>query len=709
MDQYNGSTMELMPNGGRQSTASHNDVNLSIAQVRMSSVSMSGEDRERFSDPSAYVDYVLVVERKHRGNRTFRAKFIEALKAEPNHFEVEISDSSYSTGSENGDVFIKLHAPFETLCKEAEIIRMNMLLKKELSLEERRQPSILSRGMNALFGTENAPLTSFAAPFKSDKLHLYKGSDNKDTFFAPAKRSLLVYTILSNLDFKDESDMWHRGIDTAIEMGLFSAAYPLHDGMLNPDEVRVEPNGILASESRRFLADNWAGYGSMFKLQPIDHIRDYFGEKIGIYFVWLGFYTSWLIVPTLFGLLVFIYGLGKYQNFKPALEVCTSNITVCALCETCDKWQLSTACSRYKMAFIFDNDLTLPFAVIMSLWATLFLEFWKRRNARLAHDWNVMGFEKQEIARPQYKGVVPVKDEATGTVTYVYPFHMRLMKLTGSLSIIFLMIGVVIVLVIGVIAYRLAVAASIYKKNPGTALGTNAGLITSVTAALLNLICIIVLNQIYRRVATSLNKWENHRTQTQYEDHLSFKIFLFEFVNSYASIFYIAFFKGRFSGRPGDDNTLFGYRLERCPEYGCMLELTIQLGIVMVGKQAFGNIMEVAVPFLKEKFQNKAKNRHFAKTQWEQDQLLLNPDPLFSEYLEMILQYGFITLFVAAFPLAPAFALLNNIVEIRLDARKVLRQSRRVPALQAEDIGEFAAISTTKPHFARCIHKRRYM
>ncbi|XP_076340392.1 anoctamin-7-like isoform X2 [Tachypleus tridentatus] len=37
---------------------------------------------------------------------------------------------------------------------------------------------------------------------------------------------------------------------------------------------------------------------------------------------------------------------------------------------------------------------------------------------------------------------------------------------------------------------------------------------------------------------------------------------------------------------------------------------------------------------------------------------------------EMVLQFGFVTIFVVAFPLAPLFALLNNITEIRLDARK---------------------------------------
>ena len=40
------------------------------------------------------------------------------------------------------------------------------------------------------------------------------------------------------------------------------------------------------------------------------------------------------------------------------------------------------------------------------------------------------------------------------------------------------------------------------------------------------------------------------------------------------------------------------------------------------------------------------------------------------------MQFGFITSFVAAFPLAPLFALLNNWVEIRLDAQKLVTETR---------------------------------
>lgn len=53
-----------------------------------------------------------------------------------------------------------------------------------------------------------------------------------------------------------------------------------------------------------------------------------------------------------------------------------------------------------------------------------------------------------------------------------------------------------------------------------------------------------------------------------------------------------------------------------------------------------------------------------------------------------VLQFGFTTIFVAAFPLAPLLALLNNIIEIRLDAYKFVTQWRRPLPSQAKDIGK---------------------
>lgn len=55
-----------------------------------------------------------------------------------------------------------------------------------------------------------------------------------------------------------------------------------------------------------------------------------------------------------------------------------------------------------------------------------------------------------------------------------------------------------------------------------------------------------------------------------------------------------------------------------------------------------------------------------------------------------VIQFGFVSLFVASFPLAPLFALLNNVIEIRLDAKKFVTELRRPVAVRAKDIGKLS-------------------
>jgi anoctamin-7 len=69
-----------------------------------------------------------------------------------------------------------------------------------------------------------------------------------------------------------------------------------------------------------------------------------------------------------------------------------------------------------------------------------------------------------------------------------------------------------------------------------------------------------------------------HRTQTEFDNYFTIKVFIFQFVNIYSSIFYIAFIKGkyvlnifkkilikllfRFVGYPGHYITIFTLRQE---------------------------------------------------------------------------------------------------------------------------------------------------
>ena len=65
------------------------------------------------------------------------------------------------------------------------------------------------------------------------------------------------------------------------------------------------------------------------------------------------------------------------------------------------------------------------------------------------------------------------------------------------------------------------------------------------TTAIINLLVLKILNFLYEYLAKYLTDLEYRRTQTEYDNSLSLKIYLFQFINYYSSLFYIAFIKGK--------------------------------------------------------------------------------------------------------------------------------------------------------------------
>ncbi|CAF0912199.1 unnamed protein product [Brachionus calyciflorus] len=51
----------------------------------------------------------------------------------------------------------------------------------------------------------------------------------------------------------------------------------------------------------------------------------------------------------------------------------------------------------------FDNDLTPYFALIICLWGAIFSEYCNQTNARLAYEWDVLKFERDENDQPNFK------------------------------------------------------------------------------------------------------------------------------------------------------------------------------------------------------------------------------------------------------------------------------------------------------------------
>ncbi|CAL4060800.1 unnamed protein product, partial [Meganyctiphanes norvegica] len=59
----------------------------------------------------------------------------------------------------------------------------------------------------------------------------------------------------------------------------------------------------------------------------------------------------------------------------------------------------------------------------------------------------------------------------------------------------------------------------------------------------------------------------------------------------------------------------------------------------------------------------------------------------FDDYLEMFMQFGYVCLFSSAYPFAAAWALLNNLLELRCDAFKLCQIQQRPQVKRVSSIG----------------------
>uniref|UniRef100_UPI0037E938E9 anoctamin-2b n=1 Tax=Semicossyphus pulcher TaxID=241346 RepID=UPI0037E938E9 len=662
---------------------------------------------EGLNEPTEPADHEM-----HLIRQEFEANLLEA------GLEIE-RDKEFKT---HGPSFTRLHAPWPVLCREAEFLKIKVPTKTSYELKEEKG---FGSSMSTVWKKVKQPFQPkvphqehernkvLSHCFSRDKLHLYNIT-SKDTFFDNATRGRIVYEILRRTVCVRTCQT--IGISTLIAKGVYDSAFPLHDG-----DYKVIGH-IEEKSDRQVLHEEWARYSAFYKYQPIDLVRKYFGEKIGLYFAWLGVYTQLLIPASIVGIIVFGYGVATVDTNIPSQEMCDEslNFTMCPLCDgACDFWHLSTACGTARASHLFDNPATVFFAIFMSLWAVMFLEHWKRRQISLSFSWDLTGIEDdEEHPRPRYETILlqkrqrkqkqkkkkKKKSELDLTANNTngkaaiekLTWKDRLPGYFINVSSILFMFGLTFSAVFGVIIYRITVSA-LMAMSPDPETKSNVRVTVTATAVIINLVVILILDEIYGAVALWLTELEIPKTETNFEERLILKAFLLKFMNAYAPIFYVAFFKGRFAGRPGNYVYVFNdYRMEECAPGGCLIELCIQLSIIMLGKQLIqNNIFEIGIPKLK-KLVRAIKDKGSAEAeiederppkQWNLDYALAPFEGLTPEYMEMIIQFGFVSLFVASFPLAPLFALLNNVIEIRLDAKKFVTELRRPVAVRAKDIG----------------------
>ncbi|XP_052075857.1 anoctamin-7-like [Mytilus californianus] len=630
----------------------------------------------------------------------------------------------------NGEVYKNLHCSFKRLCIEAEETHLKMPLKNSMHIyPEEEKTNCFSKFVCNKFATDENNLNYISSRFMMERIHLFENYHDPSNFFRPAVRTLLVNHILINMNIsndvqkddiillddnvdkeffsrkkKNTDASFDKAIDRKIQILNFPYMTKLkvytdylicHEPSKDSQHYEEQFGSTLYKNSedkhkrnkhlppkdfrkdqRKVLYDDWK---RVYKFQPLTNIRYYFGEKIAFYFAWKGLLMTTLWVPMFLGLVIFIYGIVRSARFSTD-NSSTTNSTTSKVTEIFTV--IKEAC---------DNEITPFFALIICVWGTIFLKLWKRKSATLAHKWYVDEFEVTEPDRPKFYGTRFRKHPVTRNDDWYFSKKNKLRQyLLSGVTIVF-MLCVVLASVTGVIVYR--VAASVHFCPNMCALACF--FVTSIVSTLLNAISILILSKLYGCMARKLTDWENHRTQTSYDDALIVKLFAFEFANNYASCFYIAFVKGRL----GEDGIvgLGKTYTDNCePNGNCMSELSFQIFILISLKplpKFFQNVVWLWIKRLwrkrlqwccKIKVEGVSEQLIFVEKEFRKPSL---GDFTMEEYTEKIIQYGFLMLFATSLPLAPLIVLITNLIDIRVDAKRMLWWYKRPLAKIAQDIG----------------------
>jgi hypothetical protein len=442
----------------------------------------------------------------------------------------------------------------------------------------------------------------------------FEPSDDKK-LFSSAECSLLLYNCLENTPYTPS--------------GLQS----VHECVLEGDKgfvsaLRLCKPPVLEEVYPLHQQEDCKSLKSMLKwsLLPsvrldVQHIRNYFGEEVGFYFGWMCFYLKFICVPLVIGLAMYILRPG--------------GITV-------------------------DTDPYLPFfSVIMALWGVLFIVFWQRQSNTYSFLWNTYTLSPADELRQEYHGH-PSVDPVTHQPNVYYPgWRRRLWYLFSVAAMLpLLSLGVAtMTLSLNLNGYVKSTESPIYMESlatyaqPGGLFAGDSPYFLWLVPTLGHSVCVSIINSVYSRLAAWCTDLENHRTVQRWHNSLVVKRVFFECFDCFMPLFYIAF-----------------YQLD-------VVTLRAEIVSLFMSDEIRRVVVETAIP-LSRRFLVGRVEKKLGKAGNVPDTILAEYDQ-FDDYLEMVIQFGYITLFASAFPLGAAVTFLFLYVEVRSDLFKLITAYRR--------------------------------
>jgi anoctamin-10 len=458
-----------------------------------------------------------------------------------------------------------------------------------------------------------------------------------------AERLRIIYQLITN-----PTDEGGAGITPKEgEWKGVESIFALHDHAYNKDWIK-----------------KWTS-SYFLKTEDLDDIRNRLGEKIAFYFAFTQSYFTFLMFPAAFGFFSWLF-LG---HFSPI------------------------------------------YGLVSAVWCTVFTEYWRYQETDLAVRWGVRNVSKIDIRHrsfaPEKTVTDPVTGEKVGFFASSERFKRQLLQVPFALTVVFCL-GTVICTCFGIEVF----ISEVYNGPLKSVLVfIPTGILTTV-----NPILITILTQF----ATRLNQFENYDTQAAYDTALTRKIFVMNFILSYLGIFLTAFVYVPFGTVIVPYLDVFNVAVRPFAEDEKQLHhtnpswsinpdrLRKQVIYFTVTAQLVNLGMELVVPYLKRRgfawfkqvqSDRAAKNggspaasandppEETAFLERVRKEAQLDVYDVTADLREMVLQFGYLSLFSVVWPLTAVSFLINDWVELRADAMKICVEMQRPTPWRADTIG----------------------
>ena len=384
----------------------------------------------------------------------------------------------------------------------------------------------------------------------------------------------------------------------------------------------------------------------------VEALRNYFGEKIAMYFNFLSFYTLYLLPLAFLGVIAQI--VIDYASLMVS------------------------------------NGMKMAFSFLIIIWSTIFIEFWKRKESLFAVQYGQTDAEETEAERPSFKGKYIRSIHNDDINVLYYSKFKKSLKLMFAYFITLLILTSVVTIVILLLYFKE------YLYSCGCIDMTNALLAT--IPSLLNAVQVQIFNFIYQFVGLSLNEFENHKYLSMYENSLIFKLFGFTFINTFNSLIILSFMSSLVPS------------LNICKtssgSVDCFEAVAVQMKTLFLTAFCM-NIPELLLPYVsilraqhsKKKNDKPIDHPFYLIDQQIEDQIDKTPyaanlevDGTVGDYMELITQFGFLCLFSVNFPCSFLLAFITDIAEIQVDKLKIMRFKRRPIPENAKGLGTWLTI-----------------